>query len=117
VFPEKNNTVQSLEGQLDNLLTKSNLTYDKISNNFYVILDKKEAPEKGLSNTTGSPANNLTPPSLMKMSQDITITGKVTSSNGESLPGVNVLIEGTSTGTVTDLEGQYTLSIPNPNAV
>jgi TonB-linked SusC/RagA family outer membrane protein len=116
VFPEKNNTAQSLEGQLDHLLAKSNLTYDKISKNFYVIVDRKETPKKKPINTTKSPANNLTP-SIIEMSQDITITGKVTSSNGESLPGVNVLIEGTSTGTVTDLEGQYTLSVPNPNAV
>lgn len=40
-----------------------------------------------------------------------TVTGKVTSSDGnETLPGVNILIKGTSSGTVTDIDGGYTLS-------
>ncbi|PIF02233.1 MAG: hypothetical protein CR996_01255 [Draconibacterium sp.] len=40
-----------------------------------------------------------------------TITGKVTDESGGLLPGVTVLIKGTSTGTVTNLDGEY--SIPN----
>ena len=41
------------------------------------------------------------------------ITGKVTSAeDGESLPGVNVIIEGTGNGTVTDVDGNYSLSVP-----
>lgn len=41
----------------------------------------------------------------------VTITGKVVSSeNGESLPGVNVLIKGTTTGTVTDINGDYSIT-------
>lgn len=44
---------------------------------------------------------------------DIQITGKVTSSDDkEGLPGVNVIVKGTSTGTVTDLEGNYNLNAP-----
>jgi len=45
--------------------------------------------------------------------QQRTVTGKVTSEeNGEPLPGVNVLLKGTATGTVTSLEGAYSLSVP-----
>jgi len=45
--------------------------------------------------------------------QQRTVTGKVTSSaDGSGLPGVNVLIQGTTTGTTTDLDGNYALSIP-----
>ena len=45
--------------------------------------------------------------------QDRTITGKVTASDdGSTLPGVNVLLKGTQTGSITDIEGNYTLSIP-----
>jgi TonB-linked SusC/RagA family outer membrane protein len=41
-----------------------------------------------------------------------TVTGKVTSSeNGEMLPGVNVLIKGTTVGTVTDADGNYSLAL------
>ena len=33
--------------------------------------------------------------------------------DGEALPGVNVLLKGTSQGTVTDIDGNYNLSVPN----
>lgn len=49
--------------------------------------------------------------------QEKTITGKVSSADGEILPGVNVLIKGTTAGTVTDADGNYTLGVPNANAV
>lgn len=49
--------------------------------------------------------------------QGVTITGTVSSEDGESLPGVNVLLKGTSTGAVTDLEGNYRLSVSDPNGV
>ena len=45
--------------------------------------------------------------------QDRTINGKITSTeDGTGLPGVNVLVQGTTTGTTTDLDGNYTLSVP-----
>ncbi|MTI22814.1 TonB-dependent receptor [Fulvivirga sp. RKSG066] len=44
-----------------------------------------------------------------------TVSGKVTDSGGEALPGVNVLVKGTTTGTVTDIEGNYTVTA-NENA-
>jgi len=40
----------------------------------------------------------------------ITVKGKVTdSSNGEALPGVSILVKGTSTGQITDFDGNYTI--------
>ena len=42
--------------------------------------------------------------------QPITITGKVTDVSGGVLPGVTVVVKGTTTGTITDSEGNYTLS-------
>lgn len=42
-----------------------------------------------------------------------TISGKVTAEDtGDPLPGVNVVVKGTSTGTVTNIDGNYSLSIP-----
>ncbi|MEK6481070.1 TonB-dependent receptor [Catalinimonas sp. 4WD22] len=41
--------------------------------------------------------------------QTTTVSGTVTDENNEGLPGVNVLIKGTSQGTVTDIMGQYNL--------
>lgn len=46
------------------------------------------------------------------------VTGKVIDgSNGEALPGVNVLVEGTSRGTITNAEGQYSIEASKPEAV
>lgn len=46
-----------------------------------------------------------------------TVTGKVIDEEGESLIGVSILIKGTSTGTVTDIEGSYSLNVPAENDV
>lgn len=44
----------------------------------------------------------------------LTVSGTVSDSGGVPLPGVNVLIEGTTVGTITDINGQYNLEVPNP---
>ena len=50
--------------------------------------------------------------------QTTTISGTVTdSSDGMSLPGVNVLEKGTMNGAVTDFDGNYTINVSNDNAV
>ncbi|UCH14029.1 MAG: SusC/RagA family TonB-linked outer membrane protein, partial [Bacteroidales bacterium] len=41
-----------------------------------------------------------------------TVTGKVTTVEGEELPGVNIVIVGTTIGTVSDVQGNYSLSVP-----
>ena len=47
------------------------------------------------------------------VAQDITVSGTVVSADdGEPLPGVTVMIQGTSRGTATDTEGNYELSAP-----
>src|SRR5690554_2220988 len=43
----------------------------------------------------------------------ITVTGKVTSGDdGNALPGVTVILEGTSTGTISDLNGDFSIEAP-----
>ncbi|UII27988.1 SusC/RagA family TonB-linked outer membrane protein [Fulvivirga maritima] len=51
--------------------------------------------------------------SLVTWAQEKTVSGKVTSAkDGTGMPGVNVIVKGTSNGTVTDVEGNYSLSAP-----
>ena len=45
-----------------------------------------------------------------------TVTGVVKDDTGETLPGASVIIKGTSKGTITDLNGKFSLSVPNPNS-
>ncbi|MDO4461857.1 MAG: TonB-dependent receptor [Bacteroidia bacterium] len=42
----------------------------------------------------------------------VTISGKVVDESGEPLPGVSVAVSGTTVGTVTDFDGNYSLSVP-----
>ncbi|MEK6481482.1 TonB-dependent receptor [Catalinimonas sp. 4WD22] len=48
--------------------------------------------------------------------QLISVTGTVTS-DGEAIPGVNVLVKGTSTGTITDVAGKYSINVPNEDDI
>lgn len=45
------------------------------------------------------------------------ISGKVIDEFGGPLPGVNILVQGTTTGTVTDVEGNYSLGIPGNGGI
>ncbi len=49
--------------------------------------------------------------------QDRVVTGRLTSKeDGTALPGVNVVVKGTTNGTVTDSNGNYSLSVPSSGA-
>ena len=49
--------------------------------------------------------------STVSFAQQSTVNGKVTDSNGESLPGVTIVEKGTTNGTITGVDGDYTLSV------
>ena len=50
--------------------------------------------------------------------QGSTVTGKVTASlNGEGLPGVNVLLKGSQEGTITDINGDYSLEVGDESSI
>ena len=50
--------------------------------------------------------------------QSRTVSGTVSSAeDGSTLPGVNVLVKGTTTGTVTDVDGNYRISVPGDDAI
>ncbi|HYG01845.1 MAG TPA: TonB-dependent receptor [Chryseosolibacter sp.] len=53
---------------------------------------------------------------VLLFGQERTITGVVTSSeDGLPLPGVNVVVEGTTSGTVTDIDGKYAIPVTDEN--
>ncbi|MQY78695.1 MAG: SusC/RagA family TonB-linked outer membrane protein [Bacteroidetes bacterium] len=54
---------------------------------------------------------------LIANAQEMTITGTVTESSGSSLPGVNIVIKGTSTGTITNVDGNYSITVPDENSI
>ena len=48
----------------------------------------------------------------LALAQDQNIKGRVVDSAGQPIPGVNVIVEGTTVGTTTDFDGNYSLSAP-----
>ncbi|WP_411273923.1 SusC/RagA family TonB-linked outer membrane protein [Daejeonella sp.] len=45
------------------------------------------------------------------------ISGQVTDSKGETLPGVSIKVKGTTVGVTTDLNGKYTISVPDNSTI
>ena len=58
----------------------------------------------------------LTPADAPAMQQARKVTGKVTDSSGSPIPGVTVVVKGTSNGTIADTNGNYTISNVPDNA-
>ncbi len=82
---------ENLETILKTILDKNNLTYSIIDR--YVVISDKNAPE-----------------SINSQQAQKKVTGKVTDSSGQPLPGVTVMVKGTTNGTITDADGTYSLS-------
>ncbi|MEG2126053.1 MAG: TonB-dependent receptor [Bacteroides sp.] len=51
------------------------------------------------------------------LAQQKTISGKVTDNLSEGMPGVNVQVKGTSTGAITNLDGNFSISVPSAKSV
>ena len=49
--------------------------------------------------------------------QQITITGTITDKNDETLPGVNIVVKGTTIGQISDVNGKYSINVPNREAI
>ncbi len=83
---------KTLSSMLDEVLDGSGLTY-KIEAGHILIIPATEVQEGGKSGKQ--------------------IKGNVTDKNGEPIIGANIFVKGTTIGTVTDLNGQFSLNVPN----
>ncbi|QKG51438.1 carboxypeptidase-like regulatory domain-containing protein [Hymenobacter sp. BRD67] len=92
-------TASSLAERLAIVLPQANLQFKELRENYFVVTSRTE--KTALLSTTATAAP-----------QDIPITGRVTDSKGEPLPGVTVLVKGTTTGASTDAEGRFSLNVP-----
>jgi len=91
-------TINMRNATIDNILNavleNTGNTYKLLDNNLIVI-----APENVIK------------------SQQIRISGRVVDANGNPLPGVNIIEQGTNNGTITDANGNYTIAVSSPDAV
>lgn len=96
-----------LTNALDQLLDGLPLTYTIKGKN--ILVKEKEK-------TTINKTSNIFPENRNEL-QNREISGTVSDKNGEALPGVNINIKGSSTGTSTDENGFYSLLIPENDDV
>ncbi|MCB0495550.1 MAG: SusC/RagA family TonB-linked outer membrane protein [Cyclobacteriaceae bacterium] len=54
---------------------------------------------------------------LSVFAQERSVNGKVSDEDGNPVPGVNVVVKGSSTGAVTDIDGNYKLNVPNESSL
>ncbi len=87
---------QPIDKILDGVLAGTSLKY-KIVDRYIVI------------------SNNMERDGDMFLKQDekFNVKGTVKSQNGESIPGVTVVVKGSSMGTITDANGNYNLNVPS----
>ncbi len=51
------------------------------------------------------------------VAQQRVVTGKITDKDGKTIPGVNILIKGTQRGSVSDIDGNYSIEVSDPSTV
>ncbi len=54
---------------------------------------------------------------LTALAQDRRVTGTVKDASGQGIPGVNIVLKGTLTGTTTDAQGAYGISVNSPSSI
>ncbi len=91
---------QPVSAILNQVFSGTNISYTL--KNKQIILKLRDTALTTVEQTETSQQANL----------QTTISGTVSDTNGVPLPGVNVLVKGTSSGTQTDFDGNYQISVP-----
>lgn len=126
VSPAQVQAGQTIENKLSNILP-ARLRYKKVSKQTYLILTTAEEGKPGaqqiepITPEGAPPATQQTftmslqsSHSLLEMARktaDRTVSGVVKGDGGEALPGVSVLIKGTTRGSITDANGKYSIAV------
>jgi TonB-linked SusC/RagA family outer membrane protein len=118
--------LKDVEKTLGRVLPPLKLHYKKLNDKNFLILTTDQEPTPGSSGVTpGESGDARTPtgdltllasqgPGLLTMVPDRRVSGRVSSSeNGEGLPGVSVRVKNSTAGTVTNNNGEFSLSVPD----
>jgi TonB-dependent starch-binding outer membrane protein SusC len=115
-----------VENTLSRLLEPEGLTFKKINAKTYSILPQEAAdvaagnsPDATLTASIGenSSSKELAVFETFSEPLDIIVSGVLTDESDNPLPGVNVLVKGSTVGTTSDAQGKYSLSVPDENAI
>ncbi|WP_316797719.1 SusC/RagA family TonB-linked outer membrane protein [Pedobacter frigidisoli] len=102
-------TTTTLDRLLSALLANSNLTYKQIDR--HIVITKKVPVRAGQLNN----ANPMVPTGFTN--QEIQISGKVTDEKKVAIPGASVWVVGTKISSMTNSVGNFSLIVPDSNAV
>jgi TonB-dependent starch-binding outer membrane protein SusC len=98
-------TVEEILGQA----LKGTRNIYRIYDRQIVILNDEEKESSSIIDDSGETGTVV--------QQQARVSGIVNDANGDPLPGVTVLVKGTTQGTVTDSNGRYSLSVPSNNEI
>ena len=128
-----NSPFNSVEEGLKVILKETGLSYEKAGDTFYVIFQTKSGQSAKDSELKYIQATNFLPISdnkisasgskttrnslLKKERQRIPVTGRITDETGAGFPGVNILLKGTSVGSVSDNSGTYAIDVESESSV
>ena len=114
----------SIDESLQRLLDPLGLKYEKLREKYYVIYPRESARQAApgqretsdsssrLENLVRTAGQNKAYERILRAEMARTVSGKVTDQeNGQPLPGVSIVAQGTVQGTVTDVNGNYKLSL------
>ena len=115
-----NANMKDLFNSIEHQTSYKFLYRDDAVENIRISLDEEEMPLNKILNLAleGSGYgykmldNNLIVIAPKELLQQKKITGTVTDKNGNPLPGVNVVVTGTTLGTMTDINGKYSIEVP-----
>jgi TonB-dependent starch-binding outer membrane protein SusC len=122
------NKNEKLEKVLNRLLENFQMTFRKVDKSNYLILLKNQDSQHQSSIKNFQPDAEVNfrqalvsrrndPVLAISNENELIVTGSVNADDGESLPGVSVLVKGTQTGTTTDSKGKFTLSLSNGDEI
>ena len=98
---------ERLQSVLDKLLVPNGIKYEVIDDRIVLIKNQTQAlPAK-------VPVQKAAENPVKSSVQVFTVKGQVKDSTGATLPGVGILLKGTSTGVATDVNGNYSIDIPD----
>lgn len=109
------NFKKDIEKILDDILKGTGLTYKKVSDNTYVILSVKEKKQKQSFQQQNIPVEFAE--SQERIQKADPVKGRITASDGSPLYGVSISVKGTSRGTTTNANGEFSLDINNGETV
>ncbi len=99
-----------LDKIINKLERKTSFDFEYLGNKYYVVYHKK--PQRAKVLRLNSSTNGISAMTLNTKVQN-SITGKVTDDSGMPLAGVNIVEKGTTNGTTSDFDGNYTINVEN----